>query len=634
MSVRPIWKKKLNPCNTSNELNVNSPTPMSKPLTPHHEPSQENKHPNQALPNPYIKDTPTSPQVVSHPLFPISSINLYVTHTQAPPQSDNQTQHTPSLSPKNGNSAPKTKLVKGVETILPPITVKEKAQKRLEMKAISTLMMGIPKKHQLKFNSIKDAMSLLEAVEKRYGDDLEEIDLRWQMTMLTMREKRFLKNIGRKVTIYGNETIRFDKSKVECYNCHKRGHFSREYRALRNQDNRHRESSKKSVSVEETTSNALVSCDGLGYDWSDQAEKRPTDYALMAYSSSSSDSEVSNSKEEDVSQDKIEKKIVNSSFAKIKFVKPKQQEKTARKTVNHVEQNKQNTHTPRGNMSYLIDYEDIDGGYVAFGGNHKGGKITRKATKDETNGILKSFITEIENLVDHKQNRVAKRRNRTLIEAARTMLADSKLATTFWVKAVSTACYVQNRVLVVKPHNKTPYKLFHGRTPALSFMKPFGCLNTILNTKDHLGKFDGKADEGFFVGYSLNSKAFRVFNSRTRIVEENFHIRFSENTPNVVSSRPHWLFDIDALTRTMNYEPIAVDTQSNGFAGTKASDNIVPNSSHDDGFKPSNDDGKKVDEDLIKESESKDQEKEDNLSSTNNVNADSTNEVLGFIKFG
>ncbi|GJW86845.1 ribonuclease H-like domain-containing protein [Tanacetum coccineum] len=109
-----------------------------------------------------------------------------------------------------------------------------------------------------------------------------------------------------------------------------------------------------------------------------------------------------------------------------------------------------------------------------------------------------------------QQNGVAERRNRTLIEAARTMLADSKLPTTFWAEAVNTACYVQNRVLVVKPHNKTPYELFRGRTPALSFMRPFGCHVTILNTLDYLGKFDGKSDEGFFVGYSLNSKAFRV----------------------------------------------------------------------------------------------------------------------------
>ncbi|GKB45647.1 hypothetical protein Tco_0896400 [Tanacetum coccineum] len=97
MSVKPIWRKKPNLCNTSNVLNTTSPIP--KPLTPHHEPSQENNHPNQALPNPYIKDTPTSPQVVSHPPLPISPINSHIAHTQAPPQSNNQTQHTPPLSP-------------------------------------------------------------------------------------------------------------------------------------------------------------------------------------------------------------------------------------------------------------------------------------------------------------------------------------------------------------------------------------------------------------------------------------------------------------------------------------------------------------------------------------------------------
>ncbi|GJV94675.1 putative ribonuclease H-like domain-containing protein, partial [Tanacetum coccineum] len=248
----------------------------------------------------------------------------------------------------------------------------------------------------------------------------------------------------------------------------------------------------------------------------------------------------------------------------------------------------------------------------------------------------------------------AERRNRTLIEAARTILADFRLPTTFWAEAVNTACYVQTRVLIVKPHNKTPYELFHGRTPTLSFIRPFRCHVTILNTIYHIGKFDGKADEGFFVGYSLNSKAFRVFNSKTRIMEENLHIMFSENTPNVVGSGPDWLFDIDALTRTMNYEPIVAGTQSNSFAGTKASDNAGqarketkpvkdyillplwttdppysqdPKSSHDDGSKPSSDDGKKVNEDPRKDSECNDQEKEDNVNSTNNVNAASTNKV-------
>nr|GEX11803.1 hypothetical protein [Tanacetum cinerariifolium] len=178
-------------------------------------------------------------------------------------------------------------------------------------------------------------------------------------------------------------------------------------------------------------------------------------------------------------------------------------------------------------------------------------------------------------------------------------------------------------------------------------MRPFGCPITILNTTDHLGKFDGKADEGFFVGYSLNSKSFRVFNSRTKIVEENLHIRFSKNTSNVVGSGPDWLFNIDALTRTMNYEPIVASIQSNDYACTKASDNAGqarmkiepvkdyillplwtadtpfsqdPKNSHDDGSKPLSNDGKKVDEDPRKENECNDQEKEDNVNINNNVN--------------
>ncbi|GJX98555.1 putative ribonuclease H-like domain-containing protein [Tanacetum coccineum] len=108
-----------------------------------------------------------------------------------------------------------------------------------------------------------------------------------------------------------------------------------------------------------------------------------------------------------------------------------------------------------------------------------------------------------------QQNGVAERKNMTLIEAARTMLVDSLLPTVFWAKAVNTACYVLNRVLVTKPHNKTPYELIIGRPPSISFMRPFECPVTILNTLEPLGKFDGKAKEGFLVGYSVNNKAFR-----------------------------------------------------------------------------------------------------------------------------
>ncbi|GKB42759.1 hypothetical protein Tco_0887701 [Tanacetum coccineum] len=133
-----------------------------------------------------------------------------------------------------------------------------------------------------------------EDLQQIHPDDMEEMDLRWKMAMLTMRARRFLKNTGRKLTVNGNKTIGFDKSKVECYNYHKRGYFTREGRAPRNQGNKNKESSRRSVHVEISTSTDLMSCDGLGgYEWSDQAEVGPN-YALMAFSSPSSDSEVSN----------------------------------------------------------------------------------------------------------------------------------------------------------------------------------------------------------------------------------------------------------------------------------------------------------------------------------------------------
>ncbi|GJW04491.1 putative ribonuclease H-like domain-containing protein [Tanacetum coccineum] len=753
-----------------------------------------------------------------------------------------------------------------------------------------------------------------EDLQKINPNDLEEMDLRWNIAMLTMRARRFLKNTRRKLDMANKERIGFDKSKVECFNCHKRGHFARECRAPRNQDSRNKEPTRRTVPVEETTSNALVSqCDGFGYDWSDQAEEGPTNFALMAYSSTSSssstNSEVSNdsnccssclecvkdlkeqneqlvkdlrtarisvvsyktslesvearlvvfkknesvyekdikllkreiylrdlditelkrklelaTKEKDEIMDKCKTRLgynvvpppytdnfmppksdlvypslddftdVNESISESVVEKPTietNKPKTARKEngspiiedwVSHsdeenvpkvktVEMFNKPSFAKINDISYLIDYEEINGGFVAFTGNSKGGKITRKgklrtgkldfkdvyfinelkfnlfsvsqmcdkknsvlftdtecvilspdfkltdeshvllkvprkdnmysvdlknvvpqggltflfakatpdesnlwhkrlghvnfktinklvkgnlvrglplklfeinqtcvacqkgkqhrascktktvssisqplqmlhmdlfgptfvkslmkkmhclvvtddfsrfswvfflATKDVTSEILKTFITGIENLIDLRvkvircdnrtefkkrvtnkfcdikgikrefsvartlqQNRVTERKNRTLIEGARTMLADSKFPTTFWAEAVNTACYVQNRVLVIKPHNKTPYELFLGRKPALSFMRPFGCPVTILNTIDHLGKFDGKADEGFFVGYSTNSKAFRVFNSRTMIVEENQHVQFCENIPNIAGSGPN-----------------------------------------------------------------------------------------------
>ncbi|KAJ9566123.1 hypothetical protein OSB04_002089 [Centaurea solstitialis] len=210
-------------------------------------------------------------------------------------------------------------------------------------------------------------------------------------------------------------------------------------------------------------------------------------------------------------------------------------------------------------------------------------------TKDKTSGLIKPFVTRVENKTNLRvkvirsdngtefknadlnsfceekgierqysaprtpqHNGVAERRNRTLIEAARTMLADSKLPITFWAEAVNTACYVQNRVLIVKSKGKTPYELFEKKKPYIGFLQPFGCPCTILDTKTHLGKFESKSDDGFFVGYSSQSKALRVFNSSTRIIEESDNIKCNENTPNIPGSGPNWLFDIDSLTNSLN----------------------------------------------------------------------------------
>nr|GEV95349.1 putative ribonuclease H-like domain-containing protein [Tanacetum cinerariifolium]GEW07988.1 putative ribonuclease H-like domain-containing protein [Tanacetum cinerariifolium] len=256
-------------------------------------------------------------------------------------------------------------IVDGAVQIVVPTTPEQRLAKKNVLKARGTLLMALPDKHQLKFNIQKDAKSLMEAIEKRFGgnketkkvqktllkqqyenfsgtssesldqihdrlqklisqleiigetisqedinlmflrnlkqidpDDLEEIDLKWKMDMLTMRDRRFLKRTRRNLGANGTDTIRFDMSKVECYNCHRRGHFSREYRSPR--DNRNKETTRRTILVEVSTSNALVSqCDVVGgYDWSFQADEEPTNYALMAYaslglsSSSGSDNEV------------------------------------------------------------------------------------------------------------------------------------------------------------------------------------------------------------------------------------------------------------------------------------------------------------------------------------------------------
>nr|GFA10185.1 putative ribonuclease H-like domain-containing protein [Tanacetum cinerariifolium] len=157
------------------------------------------------------------------------------------------------------------------------------------------------------------------------------------------------------------------------------------------------------------------------------------------------------------------------------------------------------------------------------------------------------------------------------------MLADSKLPTMFWTEAVSTACYVLNRVSITNPHNKTPYELLSGKVPNISHLKPFGCQVTILNTSDHLGKFERKAYEGFLVRYAANSKAYRVYNLSSKKIKETLNLRYLEDKPNVHGLGQEWYFDIDYLTDSLGYTRFKTNTpagiqDTNINAGTQDDD--------------------------------------------------------------
>ncbi|GJU47639.1 putative ribonuclease H-like domain-containing protein [Tanacetum coccineum] len=293
-----------------------------------------------------------------------------------------------------------------------------------------------------------------------------------------------------------------------------------------------------------------------------------------------------------------------------------------------------------GNKDFLVDYQDIYGGFVAFGGSAKGGKITGKGKIstdkldfedvffvkeqkfnlfsvpqmcDKKNSVL---FTETEclilspdfKLLDERQVllRVPKQSNMynfdlknvvpsgdlTCLFAKATVdkynlwhrrlghvnfKTMNKLVKGNLVRGLPSKIFENDHTCVACQKGKqykafckaklTPYELIIGRPPSISFMRPFGCLVTILNTLDPLGKFDGKAEEGFLVGYSVNSKAFGVFNSQTRKVKENLHVNFLENKPNVAGQGPNWLFDIDSLTNSMNYQPVTVGNQTNKNAG-------------------------------------------------------------------
>nr|GEV67722.1 hypothetical protein [Tanacetum cinerariifolium] len=627
----------------------------------------------------------------------------------------------------NGDSPLPTIVVDGVVQPVSHKSAEQKLARRNELKARGNPTQNLAFVSSSNTNSTTDSVSaatvFLLSIDVA---DLKEIDLRWQMTMLTMKARRFLQKTGRNLGDNKVTSIGFDMSKVKCYNCHRKGHFARECRSPK--DSRRSgatEPQRRTALVENSTSNALVSQSsqindkhGLGYfssegDFETLSPSSPsdrlqpsggyhdvpppitetfmppkpnlvfhiasiaveTDHSAFSIQLSPSkpaqDLSHTNRPSAPIIKDRpVKAPILDASLKPTSLKSDSSSKRKNRKTcfvwrsVDHLIKdcdfhakkkaqpkprnyvhggnNKKNasfTHKhplkhmvhvavltqskpisitavrpvcaavpkimmtrprhahsintkskspirrhitrspspktsnspPRvtaaqapvvsvakgkkgkwGNpqyalkdkgvidsgcsrymtrsMPYLSDFEELNGGYIAFGGNPKGGKISGK-------GKIKTY---------------------------------SLLPIPFWAEAVNTACYVWDRVLVTKPHNKTPYELLHGRTPSIGFMRPFGCPVTILNILDPLGKFEGKVDEGFLVGYSVNYKAFRVFNSRTRIVQETLHVNFLENKPNIAGSGPTWLFDIDSLTRTMNYQPLTAGNQSNPSADEDA----------------------------------------------------------------
>ncbi|XP_021996052.1 uncharacterized protein LOC110893241 [Helianthus annuus] len=218
--------------------------------------------------------------------------------------------------------------------------------------------------------------------------------------------------------------------------------------------------------------------------------------------------------------------------------------------------------------------------------------------KSETAEVLKSFIPLIENVTKLKvksirsdngsefknqtfisfcaekgihlqysaartpqQNGVAECKNRTLIEAARTMLVDSKLPIIFWAEAVNMACYVLNRVLIVKPHGKTAYELLFKRKPLIDFFRPFGCSCTLLNTQENLIKFEAVGDICYFMGYSSTQKAYHVYNKRTKMVIESYYVDFQEGNYTNTGSTPDWFYDVGVIFNTFEIPEVAPETE-------------------------------------------------------------------------
>nr|GEV37997.1 retrovirus-related Pol polyprotein from transposon TNT 1-94 [Tanacetum cinerariifolium] len=246
-----------------------------------------------------------------------------------------------------------------------------------------------------------------------------------------------------------------------------------------------------------------------------------------------------------------------------------------------------------GNKCYLTDFEAFDGGIVSFrdGKGRISGKGKIKIGKLDFDDVyfckeLNYNLFSVSQMCDKKNNVLLTdikclvlSSNFNLLDESQLLLRVPRKDNIYSVdlksvvptgEAVNIACYVVNRALVTKPNNKTPYELIRGRPPLIDFMKPFGCPITILNTRDNLGKFEGKADEGHFVGYSVVSKAMRVFDKRKKIVEDSLNIRFQENVANELKKT---LLQVK-MKRRKNLNKKDAEKKAPEVDSSEASDNV------------------------------------------------------------
>ncbi|GJS88727.1 retrovirus-related pol polyprotein from transposon TNT 1-94 [Tanacetum coccineum] len=507
-----------------------------------------------------------------------------------------------------------------------------------------------------------------EDLQQINPDDLEEMDLRWQMAMLTMRARRFLKNTRRKLTVNGTETIGFDKSKVECYNCHKRGHFARECRAPKNQENRNRENTRRVVPVETTTSNALILCDGLGdYDLSDQAEEGPTNFALMAYSSTSSNFEVSTDsnclssclenfkilKEQneqllkDLRTSKITAITYKTSLESVeaRLIVCKKNESIYEEDIKLL---KRNFLPPKHDLSFSGVKEFVNEPIVSEPTvkKHVVETSEAKASADKPKVVRKNNGAPIieDWVFDSEEEDVLQAKKEKKTGNPQMDLQDQGV--------IDSRC---SRHMTVNMSYLTEFEEIDGGY--VSFGDDYSRFSWVF--------FLATKDETTGILKSFITRVENLIDQMVKVTRCDNGTEFKNKEMNQFcerkGSRPNWLFDIDALTKSMNYKPVVVGNQSNGNEGTKASDDAgkarmetvpgkdyillplwptdpllsqISKSSPDVGFKPSGDNEKKVTEEPGKEGSdsNNDQEKEDdNVNNTNNVNTTSDGNITNNI---